>query len=365
MGQSQRYQAAVDGQLSRGRSLGHPEKTFGKWRPEPEHGDLTFLPEGSWGCLPAVFMKSPLGGFFFLGDAMTADAFSNCHPAVNFLFFVGAIGFGVLIQHPAYLIAGAIGAAVYYLLLSGKAGWKRIAMLLPMVLVLTAVNPLFNTYGERVLFHVFGRPYTVEALLYGAAIAGVFLVMMLWFGCYNAVMTSDKFTSLFGNLIPAISLLLVMVLRMIPSFIRKAGQIMGARKSIGLGAGENSTVREKLTCGMRTLSALTDWALEGSVVTGDSMRARGYGTAKRTSFQIYRMKTLDWTLLAVMLTLAGVAAAVAAVGGAAAEFTPKLAIQPVTGIYALGFTAYCAYLFIPSALHLKEAIQWHISRSRI
>lgn len=85
-------------------------------------------------------MKSPFGDFFFLGDAMTADAFSNCHPAVNFLFFVGAIGFSVLIQHPAYLIAGAIGAAVYYLLLSGRAGWKRIAMLLPMFLALTVVN---------------------------------------------------------------------------------------------------------------------------------------------------------------------------------------------------------------------------------
>lgn len=156
-----------------------------------------------------------------------------------------------------------------------------------------------------------------------------------------------------------------MVLRMIPSFIRKAGQIMGARKSVGLGAGENSTMKEKLTSGMRTLSALTDWALEGSIVTGDSMRARGYGTAKRTSFQIYRMKALDWTLLAVMLTLAGVAAVAAAMGGAAAEFTPKLAIQPVTGIYAPGFIAYCAYLFIPSALHMKEAVQWHISRSRI
>ena len=55
----------------------------------------------------------------------------------------------------------------------------------------------------------------------------------------------------------------------------------------------------------------------------------------------------------------------AAMGGAAAEFTPKLAIQPVTGIYAPGFIAYCAYLFIPSALHMKEAVQWHISRSRI
>ena len=72
MGQSQRYQAAVDGQLSRGKSLGHPEKTFGKWRPEPEHGDLTFFPEGSWGCLPEVFVKSPFGDSFFLGDAMTA-----------------------------------------------------------------------------------------------------------------------------------------------------------------------------------------------------------------------------------------------------------------------------------------------------
>ena len=39
--------------------------------------------------------------------------------------------------------------------------------------------------------------------------------------------------------------------------------------------------------------------------------------------------------------------------------------EPVTGIYAPGFIAYCAYLFIPSALHMKEAVQWHISRSRI
>ena len=37
----------------------------------------------------------------------------------------------------------------------------------------------------------------------------------------------------------------------------------------------------------------------------------------------------------------------------------------ITGIYAPGFIAYCAYLFIPSALHMKEAVQWHISRSRI
>jgi len=54
------------------------------------------------------------------------DAFSKCHPAVNFLFFVGAIGMSVVIQHPAYLIAGIVAGAVYYLLLSGRKGWKTI-----------------------------------------------------------------------------------------------------------------------------------------------------------------------------------------------------------------------------------------------
>ncbi|MDD6200669.1 MAG: energy-coupling factor transporter transmembrane component T, partial [Firmicutes bacterium] len=216
------------------------------------------------------------------------DAFSKCHPAVNFLFFAGAIGFGVVIQHPAYLLAAILAAAAYYLLLSGRKGWKMILALLPMLLFLTAINPLLNHYGKTVLFRVFGKPYTLEALVYGGALSGIFGVTLLWFGCYNKVLTSDKFTSLFGNLIPALSLLLVMVLRMIPNLIRKAGQISGARNSVGKGTGESAGTREKLNCGMMVLGALTSWALEGSLVTADSMRARGYGAGRRSSFRIHR-----------------------------------------------------------------------------
>lgn len=293
------------------------------------------------------------------------DAFSHCHPAVNFVFFACAIGFGVVIQHPAYLMAGALCAAGYYLLLSGRKGWKMILGLLPLFLILTAINPLFNTYGATVLFLLFGRPYTLEALLYGAAIAGMLVVMLLWFGCYNAVMTGDKFTSLFGNRIPALSLLLVMVLRMIPNLIRKAKQITGARSAIGKGAGGKSSRKEKLTAGMTVLSCLADWALEGGVVTGDSMRARGYGCARRTCFQLYRMKLRDWALLAAMGTLSAVFLTVCAMGGTGAVFTPDISLAPVSGVYALGFGAYCGFLLIPSVLHIKEVLQWHISRSKI
>ena len=292
---------------------------------------------------------------------MGMDAFSKCHPAVNFLFFVGAIGFGVTIQHPVYLLAGVLCAVVYYLLLNGRKGWKMMLGLLPMFLFLTFINPLFNLYGATVLFHVFGRPYTLEALMYGAAIAAIFVITMLWFGCYNKVLTSDKFTSLFGNLIPSISLLLVMVLRMVPNLIRKAQQIAGARKSIGKGAAENANTQDKLGDGMTVLGALTSWALEGSVVAGDSMRARGYGCAKRSSFMIYRMTGTDWSLLALMAVCGALVITFAVRGDMNATFTPDYYIAPLSW----GIVPYVVFLLIPSALHIKEACAWHISRSKI
>ena len=289
------------------------------------------------------------------------DAFSKCHPAVNFLFFVGAIGMSVVIQHPVYLLAGLLTGAIYYLLLNGKRGLKTILGLLPVFIILTVINPLLNPLGATPLFYLGSRPYTLEALLYGAALASMFVIMMLWFGCYNKVLTSDKFTCLFGSLIPSISLLLVMVFRMVPNFIRKTQQIIGARKSIGKGIGETATTKEKLISGGTVLGALTSWALEGSVVTGDSMRARGYGIAKRSSFMIYRMTWADWILLAVMLTLLGVTIVAVCSGQFAAEFVPAIELAPISW----GFAAYTCYLLIPSALHIKEAVQWHISRSRI
>ena len=175
------------------------------------------------------------------------------------------------------------------------------------------------------------------------------------------MLTSDKFTSLFGSLIPSVSLLLVMVFRMVPNFIRKTQQIIGARKSIGKGAPENADAKEKLRDGGTVLGALTSWALEGSVVTGDAMRARGYGTAKRTSFTIYRMTGADWVLLAVMALLLGVTVAAACAGQFSAAFVPTVEIAPVSW----GLAAYTGYLLIPTALHMKEAFLWHISRSKI
>lgn len=296
---------------------------------------------------------------------MKRDAFSELHPAVNFIFFLGALGFGMVIQHPAYLLAGIIGAGCYYFLLNGSGGLRMVLFSLPLCLMIALVNPLFNHRGKTILFYLFGNPYTLESLVYGSVTAGVLLVMLLWFGCYSAVMTGDKFTCLFGNTIPSLSLLLVMIFRMVPSMLRKASQITGARRSVGKGVDGEARYINKAKEGMTVLGALASWALEGSIVTADSMGARGYGTGKRSSFMIYRMTIRDWVVLGIMVVLAAVVLAAVAWGAAAAEFLPEWSVIPVKGKNGIIFGLYCIYLLIPTALHIEEDIKWHIMRSRI
>ncbi len=296
---------------------------------------------------------------------MKQDAFSKLHPAVNLLFFVGAIAFGVLLQHPVYLLAGILASGVYYLMLNGRNGVKNLLLMIPLFIFVTLFNPVVNTRGVTVIFTYLDRPYTLEALVYGVAVAATFVLMLLWLGCYGKVLTGDKFTCLFGNLAPSLSLLLVMVLRMIPNLLQKARQIIGVRSSIGKGTAEKSSIKDKLNSGMTVIGVLTSWALEGSIATSDSMRSRGYGTAKRTSFMIYRMTKTDWALVFVMLVLLGFVIFFAANGGMDAEFLPQRNIAPINGKNIIGFIAYLGYLMIPTVLNIKEVIQWKISESKI
>ena len=294
-----------------------------------------------------------------------SDVFGSCHPAVNFLYFVLVIAFSMCLTHPVCLLLSVCGAVIYHAVLLGSRSLRKSAVwMVPMAVLAAVINPAFTHQGVTILAYLpSGNPLTLESMLYGLASAALLSATLLWFTCYNAVMTSDKFMSLFGNLIPSLSLLLVMVFRLVPRFFRQTRQLLGTRRSVGKGAG--SGYREKVAAGMTVLSSMTSWALEGSVITAASMRSRGYGTARRSCFRIFHVAVRDWALLVTMLLLAAAVLGVAALGGVAADFIPRLSFAPISGWYALGFVAYCGYLLIPTVLHLREALQWHILRSRI
>jgi energy-coupling factor transport system permease protein len=178
-------------------------------------------------------------------------------------------------------------------------------------------------------------------------------------------MTSDKFIYIFGRLMPSMSLVLTMILRLVPDYQRKISQIRGARRSIGKGA-DTGTFMEKAEDGMTIISALTTWALEGGIVTADSMRSRGYGSGKRTSFSVYSFGIRDKVLLAALLALGALIVVAALNGGMQAQFVPHLEITWGGSKWtAAGLAACFIFLSIPTVLNITEGIVWRILRSRI
>lgn len=295
-------------------------------------------------------------------DFMKETRFAKLHPAPCFAFFASAIGMAALVQHPFYLAASLLSAVCLNISISGIGAIKRFLTLIPLWLVLSVINPLLNTLGEHILFSYWGRNYTLEALCYGMVLSGMFIVMIEWFLAYNAVMTEDKFSYLFASLAPSLAQLLTMVLRMIPNLMRKAKQISSARKCIGMGDG---AAKNKLSEGMTNISALTSWALEGSVVTSDSMNSRGYGTGKRSNYHSYHFGKSEIIVSGILSALLLIALISVLHGSAAAEYTPKMQITSVSGKGLFGGIAYLLFLFTPAILNWKEEIEWSISRSKI
>ena len=289
--------------------------------------------------------------------------FEACHPAVTFLFFAIVITCSMCLMHPVCLLFSLVGAVWYTARLRGtKALIGYLRWIIPMMVMAALVNPAFVHQGVTLLAYLpSGNPLTLESILYGLAAGCMLGAVELWFSCLSAVMTSDKFIYIFGRVIPALSLVLSMTLRFVPRFKRQFRAVAQAQRYMGRDTA-NGSLRQRTRNALKVFSIMVTWSLESAIDTADSMRSRGYGTGKRSSFMIYTMTSLDWGLLAAFSVLLGL---VVFVGDKTATFTPELSIARIGGWNSLGLAAYGVFLLLPTVLHIKEAIQWHISRSRI
>ncbi len=295
-------------------------------------------------------------------ESSRTDCFGDYHPAVVLGFFAYALGMGVLLFHPAFAVVGLGGSAAYLTSVRGRRGVRFVLGLVPFAVVLAALNPLFSTTGETVLFAYAGdRPYTVEALAFGAVVAAMLVSVLVWCAAFNAVMSGDKLVYLLGPVAPAVSLVLLLVLRFVPSFRRKAGDIALARAGIGRGVGEADRLRVRVNAAGAVLSSLTTWALERGMVSADSLVARGWGSGRRTSYRRYRFARRDAFAAGVLGVLAVCSVAGALEGAASAEYLPHMAFAPVDSLFTVTLAAYAAALLAPTILNVRERLVWRFS----
>ncbi len=266
-------------------------------------------------------------------------------------------------MHPIFLAISLAGSATYSILLNGRRAVKfNFLYMIPMLLLIAVVNPIFSHEGATVLFYFNDTSITLESFLYGIAAAMMFVSVIIWFSCYNAVMTSDKFIYLFGKVIPSLSLVFSMVLRFVPMLKEQTKVIANAQKCIGRDASQGSLL-QRARNGIHIVSILTTWSLENAIETADSMRSRGYGLKGRTSFSIYRFDRRDSTALAVLGVLFLLVCAGAFLGENTVQYFPTVKIPDYRFFSFIVYLAYGGLCFFPVILQIGELWKWRKMRS--
>ena len=294
---------------------------------------------------------------------MKNDAFSGFHPVVNFIFFVAALGMTMFIQQPVYLLISMISGCAYLLYLQGKKGFfRQVGYLLPILIMMAVMNPIFNHEGVTILWYLPNdNPITLEAICFGLASAVMMGASIVWFNCCNTVFTSDKIIYLFGRVIPALSLMISMTLRFVPRFKNFLQSVLRTQQAMH----KPENTKEKLGQALAAFSATVSWAMEQSIVSADSMKSRGYGLFGRTAFSIYIFEKRDGVALMMLFLLCVGTVVPHLVGLMGWTYYPSMTGDLLGPVQILAYLCYGGMCNLPLIIDLMEDRKWNALRSKI
>lgn len=282
--------------------------------------------------------------------------FEHLHPICIFIYFVLVIGMSLACMHPIMSLLSLFGALLFLLCIKGRRGvLMQLRFVFPLFLFVAVANPLVNHRGVTLLGMFLDQWITLEAIAYGVT-AGLSLAgLILWFACYQQVMTSDKFLYLFGQIAPGSSLLITMALQLIPKLGAQLKQIQQSQEML---RPEEKGILFKLHTALRHTSTLVGWSIENAVEQADSMKARGYGIRRRTTFHLFRFDSRDARFLGVVLALGGACVMARMFGHGTMEFYPRMdaIVTGESGLVLYGLFALLVCL--PAILEGKEALRW-------
>lgn len=113
---------------------------------------------------------------------------------------------------------------------------------------------------------------------------------------------------------------------------------------------------------MTLLKVLLTWSLEDALQTGDSMTARGYGTAKRSTYSIYKLDLQD-KLVFGLLGVSGMITLLCWLQGyGALEIYPRMKQIGLGWQDTVMYISFCLFVLIPAGLEGKEKWLWRSSK---
>lgn len=288
--------------------------------------------------------------------------FGSINPVVETLYLVSMIIFSLVMKHPFYLLSCLIGGITCSIMFIGIKNLRNvITFAIPALILFAVINPMFSHYGVTRLFKLpDGNYVTLEAVVFGLLSGVMFVSMFFWFSYFNKIISSEKLFYLIGGILPQLSLLFSMILKFIPTLTRQTEAVRTARNSLEGTENHKENKKELFNKGSRILNVMIGWSLENSIEVSDSMKARGYGIKKRTSYLSYKFDKNAIILLAVILCSLNIIIFGISAGSTYFEVNPVIDIKtPVFSDYIF-MAVFFIYCFLPALLNLFRNIMWKL-----
>lgn len=281
--------------------------------------------------------------------------FAGFHPVCSFSFFMLVILFTVIFNNPVYMIISIASAFIFRFMLSGKAAFSSLKLILPVVLLAGVFNMLFTHYGITKLFTIGGHDFMLESLAFGFSTGLMLGAVILWFSCYTEIVTSEKFMALFGSFMPNLALLFSMVLRFIPLMIKTSNEIKEAH--VGMGNEIHG-----LKNSINRFSCLVSISLEKSIETADSMKSRGFGEKKRKPYIRYKFRNSDLVLMLFLVLSAALMISADMLKINLFFYEPKMTVENNSVIF---YVLFGIFSLMPVIIDVAEEIKWRLLKLKI
>lgn len=282
------------------------------------------------------------------------------HPYVVFIYYICVGSLAMYFTHPLFLIIALIllvGVNLTHDL--GKALRKWVPILIITSTFLILLNPLLVSRGTHILFYFRGKQVTLEALMYGFVMALAIVIVLILFVSFNLILNGNKFLYIFSKILPRTAFLLMLSVRFVPLLKARLDEITAVQRIRGMTISSGS-LKGRVKSGMIMIQILLTWSLEEAIQTADSMKSRGYGSGKKTSYQLYQMKKHDWIWLICLIVLFVICIAGGMLGYGKIYIYPELGTLHLYTLDWVLLVTMSILISFPLLVEGREQLRWQL-----
>ena len=254
-------------------------------------------------------------------------SFSRLHPLATIVLFGCEVVLAAFSFQPLCALIAFVGAeACTIQLFDAKHAVKQLVWYVPIIALMTVINPFFSASGSTVLYSFGQMQLYAESLLYGATSGLVLVSTLSWLECLFVVVSPLELLQRSSVRFPGLQLVLSLSVQLMPQLLSDltvAQQIQSAntaaqtcdsatqmpRQSRFPGQHRFLSARKAIVQTASTINAVCMSALEKSIRTFQSIVSRGWGmTVRRSRWNTQVLDAYD-TLALLSFALLGVVAA--------------------------------------------------------